>query len=73
METNGEQLLASVLSAALPNELKDALDELWRCGCPELVSAIKAIASNSPSESISMELYTMSRNLPIEVLLRCTA
>jgi hypothetical protein len=67
-------MLATVLSASANEADKAvAINELWRLRCPELVQAIKTQASGPPLGDLTVGLYTMARELPIEVLMRCVA
>ena len=74
MDRAGPRMLATVLSASANGADKAvALNELWRLRCPELVQAIKAQAACPPLTDLVVGLYTMARDLPIEVLMKCAA
>ena len=66
-------LLSSVLSSSATDEEKaNALNELWESRSPEIVQAIKVLAGRiAPLDGLTMGLYTLARELPIEVLMRC--
>mmetsp|Transcript_73421 Transcript_73421/g.195140 ORF Transcript_73421/g.195140 Transcript_73421/m.195140 type:complete len:163 (+) Transcript_73421:2-490(+) len=64
----GPRLLSAALSSSTSAADKvAAVNELWKLKCPEVVQAIKAFAANPPD---GLNLYTMARELPIEVLMR---
>ncbi|KAL1529661.1 hypothetical protein AB1Y20_000602 [Prymnesium parvum] len=66
-----DALLAAVLSSSTPEAEKgQALNELLALGSPQLIPAIQALTAAPPPESLAAVLYAMTRELPIEILMR---